>query len=552
MATNSRRLNTLPDEILLAIVLNLDEPESLQSLQLTSKKLKAVTDETVIWRKQCRNAYKYWHPRHRIQEKFSAPPAQVRWKLLFQRRRQTDARILYTLNDLLATQQERHLKMQRIAEEGYDAKDVLLQEHDHAGSMEDVLARRFHCEAILGMIHRRTAVQEWNELQGNSPIPLERALGAYDMFVLGAKSGDFKDISDRLDDIANAMRASHPDFDHLSIRNRALGLVQFLRAHNLTGIAHREQYTELQNNFLGIALHDARHQSLPLISVAIYCGVAERLGLTARPCGYPWHVYAIVSDSENETLDGGMRSSASTEREMMYLDPFRSDFEAPQSTLVQTLGTMGLPATDFDQYLGPASTKAIVLRSARNIMNSLQEMDGHGGLLQAVPAGESSVHPDTDSALYASLWALLMLHEGIQGSQPPARAMQLYLPHLVDRFTQRFPWDFALVEEFIVPRSHNHEGLIGILRELREEDRTPKVPHRRGGTIPGARHKVGQVFQHKRYGYEAVITGWDSKCAQNEDWIQQMGVDRLSGGREQSFYHVLWVANSHRLILIAH
>jgi F-box protein 21 len=47
------------------------------------------------------------------------------------------------------------------------------------------------------------------------------------------------------------------------------------------------------------------------------------------------------------------------------------------------------------------------------------------------------------------------------------------------------------------------------------------------------------LFQHKRYSYEGVVTGWDVSCDAGEDWIQNMGVDRLSSGRHQAFYHVL-------------
>jgi len=47
------------------------------------------------------------------------------------------------------------------------------------------------------------------------------------------------------------------------------------------------------------------------------------------------------------------------------------------------------------------------------------------------------------------------------------------------------------------------------------------------------------MFQHKRYGYEGVIVGWDPKCAAPEEWIMQMGVDSLARGRHQSFYHVM-------------
>lgn len=52
-------------------------------------------------------------------------------------------------------------------------------------------------------------------------------------------------------------------------------------------------------------------------------------------------------------------------------------------------------------------------------------------------------------------------------------------------------------------------------------------------------YKVGSVFRHRRYGYEGMIVGWDTRCEKDEAWISHMGVDQLPGGKEQSFYHVV-------------
>lgn len=54
---------------------------------------------------------------------------------------------------------------------------------------------------------------------------------------------------------------------------------------------------------------------------------------------------------------------------------------------------------------------------------------------------------------------------------------------------------------------------------------------------------MGTVFQHKRYSYKGVIFGWTRTCApeDGDEWIQKMGVDRLSRGRQQPFYHALFV-----------
>ncbi|DBA89655.1 TPA: hypothetical protein ACH3X2_004547 [Trebouxia sp. C0005] len=51
--------------------------------------------------------------------------------------------------------------------------------------------------------------------------------------------------------------------------------------------------------------------------------------------------------------------------------------------------------------------------------------------------------------------------------------------------------------------------------------------------------KVGDVIRHRRYHYRGVIYGWDAECKAEEDWMQQMRIDQLPGGRHQPYYHVL-------------
>lgn len=57
-------------------------------------------------------------------------------------------------------------------------------------------------------------------------------------------------------------------------------------------------------------------------------------------------------------------------------------------------------------------------------------------------------------------------------------------------------------------------------------------------------HRIGTIFRHRTYRYAGAILGWDPYCAAPEDWIVNMGVDRLPasscarrGGRHQPFYH---------------
>lgn len=53
------------------------------------------------------------------------------------------------------------------------------------------------------------------------------------------------------------------------------------------------------------------------------------------------------------------------------------------------------------------------------------------------------------------------------------------------------------------------------------------------------RYSIGQVFRHRKYGYKAVIVGYDTECKASDSWIQHTGVSNLPGGLSQPFYHCL-------------
>ncbi|KAL4444009.1 hypothetical protein ABPG75_011746 [Micractinium tetrahymenae] len=84
-------------------------------------------------------------------------------------------------------------------------------------------------------------------------------------------------------------------------------------------------------------------------------------------------------------------------------------------------------------------------------------------------------------------------------------------------------------------------AMLAEIREAGQEDvRKQLEMHRRSDLGAAAvRFQVGQLLRHRRYQYRGVIVGWDLRCCASEEWMQQMGVDRLPGGRSQPFYHVL-------------
>jgi F-box protein 21 len=355
-------------------------------------------------------------------------------------------------------------------------------------------------------------------------------------------------ISDLLDRLVLQLRAASPDVGDWSPRRRALAAAQFLRANNLTGIASELQYRDLQNNYIGIALQDPDHPSLPLISVAIFCGVAQRLGLNAQCCGFPNHVHAIIHPSPGETLDGRPPTEVSGTETPMYLDPYRSGLEVPVEHLRTQLVAWGVNTGDFHRYLGDSSIRNIVLRTSRNILTTVHEFRGLGGSTDNMGHPTIRLHAnpfaDMDNAFYSALWANFMLYS--PSTRPePAEQIQ-FLPMILERFERLYPMDANLIERYVCPPFRNvaHTDQFELretLRVVRAGDIMPKQvrPRNSAEALDRVRYQVGQIFQHKRYGYTAVVIGWDVECSMNSQWMAQNQIDRLDRGRHQSFYHAL-------------
>jgi F-box protein 21 len=184
----------------------------------------------------------------------------------------------------------------------------------------------------------------------------------------------------------------------------------------------------------------------------------------------------------------------------------------------------------------------MVLRTARNIMNSVQTIRQTEAGMRGIQASWLNSSPDMDNAFYATIWAMLIL--GSNNDPPSASTIRRrqYLPYLLEHFQTHFPWDVTLLEHYVVPMFRDQpEGqrLRQFVRSMHQVDAMRKPILSRNEQSVNVKFKVGQLFQHKRYSYEGVVTGWDVSCDAGEEWIQNMGVDRLSSGRNQAFYHVL-------------
>lgn len=310
-----------------------------------------------------------------------------------------------------------------------------------------------------------------------------------------------------------------------------------MRRHKLTGIQDGGDYRDLQNNFIGIALLDKNHPSLPIISVAIYCCVAKRLGLDASPCGFPFHVLAIIKPDNYKDLDGKAVGSVS-DTVPFYMDPFQSDHEILVDDLRSKLSMMGVTTSDHGSLLDVSSTVDIVRRTAWNIIASVQTLPRN----RNDHAITNSPFLDIESAFYGALWALILFPDG--DPMEPNLQQTRYLPYIINHLENHFLLDIRLIQDYILPLTQNlgyYEQILDTIRDMRASDTMHKSVKRRTQKESGnVRYYVGQVFRHKRYNYQAVITGWDAECVATENWIYQMGIDELAGGRQQSFYHVLY------------
>ncbi|CAJ2504188.1 Uu.00g115820.m01.CDS01 [Anthostomella pinea] len=523
----------LPDELLEGIVQHLG-PRDTVAFGITCKRIHRVATASLVWRRHCIETWRYWQRRHKLAEKTKLPPAQTDWRQLFKERAIIDRDALALFDKMLTEQQSRSHRMEEIASQGYDVKDLLLRlQNETLDSAEDVLARRYHAAAILGQIHRLIALDKWTMLQQGHPVKLEEALGAYDLFVTSGQKGDLDDIARELDVIAQRVRDTDPEFENLSIRQRAVKVAELLRSEELVGNPRVDDYHALRNNFISIALFDEVHTSLPLQSVSIYCAVAQRLDVNAKPSNFPQHVHAVIEALPDQTLDGVSATPTSeAPPEVMYMDPWNSSDEVPEDQLSARLSQMGVPLGLQGHLLGAASTMEMVTRTGRNIMNSVEQAR-HRPRLANRPA-----YPDNDSAWYSILWSMLVL-----GDSEPAAAVhhrRQVLPYLVEHFQTHFPNDIALIERIppMFTQGREHQLMTELVASARHVDYGVKTVCPRNHDTQ-VQHKVGHYFKHRRYGYEGFVVGWDTHCAAEPAWIEQMRVDDLPRGRDQPFYNIV-------------
>ncbi|CAI6093292.1 unnamed protein product [Clonostachys chloroleuca] len=520
-------LNQLPDEIIRHILFYLSPLDTLHGVGLTCRHLARLSKEGLLWRFHCIQTFKYWHPSHAFRTLLRLPPPQTDWKRLFVLRYDRNKQISRLLNGILRTQVGRHKRFERITKFGYDAKDFLLEHCDADDSFEDVLARRYFAHAALDAIHRHLAVEQWislktmeSESDTHNPLELEKSLGAFDMFVLHGQLGDMNDITQCLGALTARFCSTYPQMDEWTTRQKALALNRWIRARNLTGLQNPERdYRNLRNCLIGQALQHEDHESIPIISSAIYCSMAQRIGLDARCNAFPTHIHVVVSPVPGRDLDNKRVDEATQPGKRMYLDPHGNDDEVPEQELRSLLASFG--SENSLGAMDPTPTSSTVIRTANNIRHSCeiflgqQDRDGETDLTRLLHGhGPMNVN----ACYHASLWAMLIL---VPTSSPDWEEM---FDKFMDQFCRHWPEDVWLVDKYVVPLYRHFattrrrrirpspsdvDDAWRIVRYTQQCDNTPpSVFSRSDKGNEDVPFEVGQVFRHRRYGWVGAITGW--------------------------------------------
>lgn len=238
-------------------------------------------------------------------------------------------------------------------------------------------------------------------------------------------------------------------------------------------------------------------ETLPILLVYVLVAVGARLGIIIEPIGWPGTVMALAIGTHrgfgrrNAEEDGD--GEAVTFEEPIYFSPYTESF-ANRDELSRRLDDMPLPTPLHHLHLEPASSRDMVARCARNLLQGHSEQQyperwSNSDSLLAMMAALCALHATGSSTgiVASSRFALAILAE-----HPLDVAL---LKRIAGTSGQR-----ATTEHAVMSRELQR------IFALREAD-DGQSPTPRYETRPAlVRYRIGQVFRHHRYGYTAIIT----------------------------------------------
>ncbi|KAI9884872.1 MAG: hypothetical protein M1823_003354 [Watsoniomyces obsoletus] len=579
----------LPHEIIRNILIYLPVPDIARARQAT-REIDGVASDPTLWRTCCLADFSFWNAEHGLEEVLRQPVSLGEWEDLYAIRLGRNRGANGWFDNILQTRTHHieHINILTGPGFGYDLKDLMLKFMASDLNVGDGLARRFWGGRVLGLLHRQTAVDQWIQLlHGDlTTEALFKSMTALSMFLPMAAESDLDVVSAHVDLQVKRFLDASPNWTSMSTRGKALALNRFVRTNVILGRFPIPPAPSIPPAAGVVSLNTGPEINPvpPIISVSSFCVMAERLKMDARPVLFPYRARVIVFPPHGIDLNGRVVDEDELGDESvrnMYLDPYGSDDETPVEELRHLLGTYSDLVQSPEASLRPTPVGRLLIICAINIYRGVREHRRHEYNTSAATAGFSITtttsghqlmnipsnpiadntfawchngHENLDGAYYGALWVMIIMGNTYTGDMEDAG---FELMDIIGRFHGAIKGEFP--EDAILLRKHmmgafqstvHSRRLIASATEMVAEDGRIRDQHPRSDAQINVAvlYRVGQMFRHRRYGYIAVIVGWDEVCKANEAWVRRMDVDNLPGGRTQSFYHVIGEDKSARYV----
>ncbi|KAG1757181.1 YccV-like-domain-containing protein [Suillus lakei] len=490
-----------------------------------------------------------WEPHYRVRYTICEPAKEQSrkrstggdWRLMYLERRRIDLETLVILSKIVTERGDGRLERARevntmFSFDAWNALEIaasypLPETFREPGAPEQrpvpphAVPMRFWAQMLLGAIARSHAVRTWGELIFNdTPQALELSFACVSSFFVYPPMK----VLSQLEELAVLCKAYFIEHqipldpaeftnDTGKLKLVCSSICDFLWSCGFEA-ADGQRFHMLQNRFphLFLTTHKA---TIPISLVYIFVCIARKIGVTAAPVDFPTRVLAVVSSPDPDVSD-------------IFVDVFGSRTQAIltlHDDIPHFLVQAGITATSMLRYITPASSTSMLVRASRNVLASFSNFPAG-----AVP--EVVLH----TAFYASLVVNVIFMNShrylLNIIKHINRFLLDLLPVLVDSLT-------PLLNQPLQEQLMMHCKAV-----MEDEKEAATTSHPRSAPAREVKFFVGMVFKHAAHGYVGYIYGWDPSCAATEDWIREMGVDSLSRGRHQPFYHALTQSGSSRYV----
>lgn len=275
--------------------------------------------------------------------------------------------------------------------------------------------------------------------------------------------------------------------------------------HGLGLKGNQEDYYCPHNSLLNDVLD--QRLGIPITLAIVHQAVAGRAGLAVDLIGMPRHLISRYSDPSSD--------------EQFYIDSFHAGRIIPLSELRDYMAGLGIHFQP--DVLKPLPTASVFERLCANLIDIYQnrrDYEKAKHMLDLVTA----VKPHATEYLSLKSRIDLAVKDYSDALLALRQLRQVLMAQEADIGRRRF-MEVQLLQS------------LGNVEEMQAQYQDACVAQKlRPASV---RFRVGCLVRHVRYHYRGLVYDWDPVCNVDENWMQQMGVDSLPGGRAQPFYRVL-------------